>query len=101
MNFVTVAATFFLLYCCIVKTVVILIKEHFNLVFNFVCCFFFPSHFHVVSTFKENILVACIPRTADFMFVFLLTKLQERLVCLYLWYFNCSLCKLNYARNSM
>lgn len=94
---------FLLLYCSILKSIVILSKGHFNLVFNFAPCF--CSQFQLVSTFKKNTLVACIkPRTADFMFVFLLTlptKLWERLVCLFLWYFNCSLCKLNYAKNSM
>lgn len=59
----------------------------------------------MISALKKNVSVAHIkPRTAGFMFVFLLalpTKLQERLVCLFLWVFNCSLCKLSYARNSM
>lgn len=102
MDLVIVAVTFFL-YCCILKSIIILRKEHFNLVFNFAP--FFSSRFHLVSAFKENILVAwTISRTVDFMFVFLLTlptKFQERLVCLFLWYFNGHLCKLNYARNSM
>lgn len=77
-------------------------KGLFNLVSNF--DLFFWSLFQFLSVFKENFLVACLkPRTADSMFVFLLTlptKLWDRLVCLFLWYFNCSLCKLNYARNS-
>lgn len=91
------------MYCSILKSTVILGKGYCNLLFNFAPMF--CSHFHLVSAFKEDILVACIKaRTADFMFVFLLTlptKLWERLICLFLWYFNCSLCKLNYARNSM
>lgn len=94
---------FFLLYCWILKSILLLSKGRFKLVFNFAP--FFCSHFHLASTLQETVLVACIKlRPADFMFVFLLmlpTKLQERLVCLFLWYFNCSLCKLNYARNSM
>lgn len=92
-----------LLYCFILQRMVVLSKGHLNPVFNFAC--FFAHTLSWLSTFRENILVACIkPITAVLVFVFLLTlptNLQERRVCLFLWYFNCSLCKLNYARNSM
>lgn len=94
------ASTFF--FSSSVLLYINLSKGLFNLVLNF--ALYFWSHFQFLSVFKEDVSVACRkPRTADSMFVFLLTlptKLQDRLVCLFLWYFNCSLCKLNYARNS-